>query len=414
MSTAYLVLSLIGLAAASAAWFKSRPKGPVIMLQFLTGWIVGELALQMLVLYAAGALLFGALGAFDAWPGIVGLGLSFGSAGLLIACQLRSLGARAEVEALANAHGLDVELDDVGPAHGLLHPFRMRRPGVRAMRNVEYGAALPGDKGGRNLLDVVMPDGPIEAGARRPVLLQIHGGAWIIGDKEQQGQPLMAHLATRGWVSFAINYRLSPQATFPDHIVDVKRAIGWIREHAREYGADPDFICVTGGSAGGHLTGLTALSANDPRFQPGFEDVDTRVAAAVPFYGVFDWLDRAGDRGEYAMEPLLAERVLKCTPDANRELWDAGSPISHISPEAPPLLAIQGSHDSLVFAEEAHTFIGALKEKSQQAVMHLEMEGGQHAFDSFHSVRSAYAVRAATGFLEKIRAESEARLAGAS
>ncbi len=421
MPSIYLVFSLLGLAAASAAWFQSRPRGPIIMLQFLVGWLVGELALQVLALQALGTVLFAALGAFDAWPGVVGLGLSFVSAGLLIACQLRSLGARAEVAALASAHGLEVELDDVSPTHGLLHPFRMKREGVRAIRNVAYGSSLPGDKGGRNLLDVVLPAGAVasEAGAvaseaeagRRPVLLQVHGGAWIIGDKEQQGQPLMAHLASRGWVCFAINYRLSPQATFPDHIVDVKRAIAWLREHAHEYGGDPDFICVTGGSAGGHLTGLTALSANDPRFQPGFEEVDTRVAAAVPFYGVFDWLDQAGDRGEYSMAPMLSERVLKCTPEENRELWEAGSPISFVSHEAPPLLAIQGSHDSLVFVEEARTFIRSLEEKSQQPVLYLEMNGGQHAFDCFHSVRSAYAVRAATGFLEKVRAESELRRA---
>ena len=407
MPTFFLVLSLLGLGASAAAWSGSRPTGFFVLPKFVFGWLVGELALQVLVVQAIGTVLFAAAGALDAWSGIVGLALTFASWGLLIACQLRSLGARGEVAALAAAHDLELELDDVSPIHGFLHPFRMKRPGVRAIRNLEYGPSLPGDKGGRNLLDVILPDAE---GERRPILLQIHGGAWIIGDKEQQGQPLMGHLASRGWVCFTINYRLSPQATFPDHIVDVKRAIAWIREHAHEYGGDSDFICVTGGSAGGHLAGLTALSANDPRFQPGFEDADTTVAAAVPFYGVYDWLDRAGDRGEQSMQPILTERVLKCTPEENPELWEAGSPISHVSAAAPPLLVIQGTHDSLVFAEEGRTFVRALEEKSQQPVLHLEMDGAQHAFDIFHSVRSAYAVRAATAFLEMVRAESEARL----
>ncbi len=411
MSFFFLVLCLLGLGASCAAWFEARPAGFMVMPKFLVGWLVGELALQVIALQAIGTVLFAAAGALDAWPGVVGLGLTFVSWGLLVGCQLRSLGARGEVAALAAAHALEIELDDVSPVHGLLHPFRMKRPGVRVIRDVEYGPSLPGDKGGRNRLDVVLPDAD---GERRPILVQIHGGAWIIGDKKEQGWPLMTHLASRGWVCFAINYRLSPQATFPDHIVDVKRAIAWIREHAAEYGADPDFLCVTGGSAGGHLAGLTALSANDPRFQSGFEDADTSVAAAVPFYGVYDWLDRAGDRGEQSMQPLLTERVLKCTPEANPELWEAGSPISHVSADAPPLLVIQGSADSLVFVEEGRTFVRALEEKSQQPVLYLEMKGGQHAFDIFHSVRSAYAVRAATGFLEKVRAESEARTESAA
>jgi len=125
----------------------------------------------------------------------------------------------------------------------------------------------------------------------------------------------MRELASRGWVCVASNYRLSPKATMPDHIVDVKRAIAWIREHIEEYGGDPDFVCITGGSAGGHLCSLAALTANDPRFQPGFESVDTSVHACVPFYGVFDFLDRAGDRGPAKMADAI-ERQVHVTRDA--------------------------------------------------------------------------------------------------
>ena len=96
------------------------------------------------------------------------------------------------------------------------------------------------------------------------------------------GLPLMYHLAARGWVCVAANYRLSPRATFPDHLIDVKRALAWIKRHGAEYGADPDFVVVTGGSAGGHLAALVALTANDPEYQPGFEDVDTTVQALRP------------------------------------------------------------------------------------------------------------------------------------
>ena len=114
-----------------------------------------------------------------------------------------------------------------------------------------------------------------------------------------------------GWVGFNIDYRLSPAATFPDHLVDVKRAIAWVREHAAEYGADPDFICLTGGSAGGHLCALAALTADDPAYQPGFEDADTSVAAAVPFYGVYDLTDSEGIYYRELLEWVLERYVLQ-------------------------------------------------------------------------------------------------------
>jgi len=400
----FLGVATLGLLLSASAWLPARRLGAFSFLYMMSGWLTGELALQHLAWQALATLGFAMAGALERTPGVAGLALTFVSWGLLLASHLRGLGAAYETRAALAPLSLAPE-SDVSPVHGLRHPFRMQRPGVEWIRDVAYGAPLPGDKGRRNLLDVVRPSEP---GERRPCLLQIHGGGWVIGDKREQGQPLMAHLATRGWVSFAINYRLSPRATFPDHIVDVKRAIRWIREHAAEYGADPDFLCVTGGSAGGHLTALAAVSANDPRFQPGFEDADTRLAAAVPFYGVYDFLDRFGIRGSQKMEPFLAKQVLKCTPEENRELWEAASPISHVSSEAPPFLLVHGTHDSLVWLEEMRAFEKALREKSNQPVLVLELAGGQHAFDTFHSPRSAHVVRAVTAFLEHVHAQYRA------
>ena len=407
MGSIFLAVATLGLLFSASAWLPARRIGPFAIVYMMSGWLTGELALQHVAWQALATLGFAVAGAFESPLGIAGLALTFVSWGLLLGSHLRGVHAAHEVRGSLAPLAL-APASDVSPLHGLRNPFRMRREGVEWIRDVPYGAVLPGDKGRRNLLDVVRPSAP---GERRPALLQIHGGAWVIGDKREQGQPLMTHLASRGWVSFAINYRLSPQATFPDHIVDVKRAIRWIREHAAEYGADPDFICVTGGSAGGHLTALAAVSANDPRFQPGFEDVDTTLAAAVPFYGVYDFLDRFGIRGSQKMEPFLAKQVLKCTPDENRELWEAASPIAQISPEAPPFLLVHGTHDSLVWVDEMRAFARALGEKSRQPVLTLELEGGQHAFDTFHSPRSAHAVRAVTAFLEHVRAEHEARRA---
>ena len=400
-SGGYLVWSGLALACAAAAWWPARRLGPLNPVYFFAGWLAGELALQWIAVHALVTLASASAGALSGATGVFALGLNLGACGILIACHLRSIRGAEGIADLAAAAQWPPPLL-VSPTHGFALPFRMKRRGVRRVRNLEYGEILPGSKAGRNRLDVVMPEA---SGERRPALLQIHGGAWMIGDKREQGGPLMGHLASRGWVCFAMNYRLSPRAKFPDAIVDVKRAIAWIRAHAEEYGADPDFLCVTGGSAGGHLSALAALSPNDPAFQPGFEKTDTRIDAAVPFYGVYDFLDRAGIRGSQPMEPFLAKYMFQCRPEENPELWDSMSPINRISVEAPPFLVIHGTHDSLAYVEEGREFVRALREKSLAPVHSLELIGGQHAFDIFHSVQSAHAVRAATAFLEAVHAQ---------
>ena len=396
-ATLYLAGSIFILAVGASSWFQARRIGPLVPVYFFTGWLAGELALQVTAIGALVTLVFAAFGAFEEPRGVVGLALALVAWGLMLAAHFRAQGAKREVEAFAHEAGLTVEIGDISRAHGFWRPFQMKRAGVKRVLHVPYGESLPGDKGGRNLLDIVLPEEP---GTGRPILLQIHGGGWMIGDKREQGAPLMGYLASRGWVCFAINYRLSPKAKFPAHIVDVKRAIRWIREHAHEYGADPHFICVTGGSAGGHLTALTALSQNDPAYQPGFETADTSVSAAVPFYGVYDFLDRAKIRGRQSMVDILSKHVFQCRPDDNPELWENACPITRVSADAPPFLVVQGTHDTLVFVEEAREFVRALREKSRAPVHYLEMKGAQHAFEIFHSARCQYAVRAAAAFLD--------------
>ncbi len=401
-TTLYLVWGALAAAFAAAAWFPARRVGPLTPVYFFGAWIAGELALQLVVVRALVTIAFASAGAITSGLGVLALALNLAACGMLIASHLRSIAGRDQVMSLANEHGWEFD-SDISSTHGFTLPFRMKRPGVRRIKDLEYGEVLERDKGRRNRIDVILPEAP---GHKRPVLLQIHGGGWMIGNKEEQGGPLMAYLAERGWVCFATNYRLSPRAAFPDHLVDVKRAIAWIRENADTWGADPDFICLTGGSAGGHLTALAALTPNDPAFQPGFESADTRVAAAVPFYGVYDFLDRSGRRGAQSMQPFLAKYVFQCQPEANPELWNAMSPIERVNAEAPPFLVIQGSHDSLAWADEAHDFAEALGAKSHNPVHYLEFEGAQHAFDTFHSVRSACAVRGAAAFLESVRLQA--------
>ena len=310
-------------------------------------------------------------------------------------------GAREEIEkALTSALGEDYAAElgrsDLGLPWGeLALPFRMGAPDVRVDRNIAYA---PGGK--RFLLDVYRPSSPV-SGA--PVLLQVHGGAWVIGNKEEQGRPLMRYLARRGWVCVAINYPLSPAHRWPAHIVAAKQALAWIRSQIASYGGDPRFVAVTGGSAGGHLSALLALSQNDPALQPEFEDADTSVQACVPHYGVYDFAATSGSRAsQYRLESLIARRVFAADRDPVNHLDDyvAASPLDRISSEAPPFFVIHGRDDSLVPVREAREFVRRLREKSRQPVAYAELAGAQHAFDVFTSVRSAHVVRGVARFLD--------------
>ena len=232
------------------------------------------------------------------------------------------------------------------------------------------------------------------------MLLQVHGGAWMIGSKEEQAKPLMYHMAQRGWLCIAGNYRLSPKDSFPAHIIDVKKAIAWIKENVREYGGNPDFIAITGGSAGGHLSSLAALTPNKADWQPGFEDTDTTLQAAVPFYGVYDFLDRYDIRKGMSMDDIIADKVMQCSKEGNREMWDDCSPLSHVNADAPPMYVIQGTHDSLVWVEEARVFVSAAQAVARAPVAYAELPGAQHAFEIFHSVRTDQVVNSVADFLE--------------
>jgi acetyl esterase/lipase len=401
-----LIVSIVGAGFTLSSLVRIRHLWYFTFPYFMAAWLTGELALHHIAWQAAATVVFVSFGALEAWPGMLGLGITLLSWLGLVFAHRQALRANETVQAALDEMLATGALREGAPPKPRVNPFRMRLPGTERISNLAYGEALPGDKGRRNLLDVLRPAG---GGERLPTLLQIHGGGWIIGEKEQQGLPLMNHLAARGWVCVALNYRLSPKATFPDHIVDVKRALAWIRAHGPEYGADPNFVCVTGGSAGGHLAALAALSENDPAFQPGFEDADTSIAACVPFYGIYDLLDRSGVRGRSSMTPFIEKTVLKCPPESNRELWENASPISRVHADAPPFFVIHGGHDSLAFVEDARLFVEALRKKSRNSVAYAEFPGAQHAFDTFHSARSAHAVHAVTAFLEDVYAAHRAR-----
>jgi acetyl esterase/lipase len=207
-------------------------------------------------------------------------------------------------------------------------------------------------------------------------------------------------MSDRGWVGFNVNYRLSPGATFPDHLVDIKRAIAWIRGHADAYGVDARFIAVTGGSAGGHLAAMTALTGGDPAFQPGFEDADTRVQAAVPFYGLYDLTDQSKTHARGFMSMLLEPIVLKAFYEDEPDKFRAASPVDQIHPDAPPFFVIHGDRDTMAPLADARVFVEKLRAISRAPVVYAEIRGAQHAFDLLVSPRSLSVIEGVGDWLD--------------
>jgi acetyl esterase/lipase len=399
----FLAVTLLGAWFTFNAYLPERARGPLIISSFFAGWLTAELSHHHLAWQVVATVVFVWFGALEAWPGWVGLAVTGVSWVGLLGLSLRAWRAGESVEqGIREGLGADYRseidpelaghLDDPLTLSRHINPFLLVDSAVSRVKNVAYAPEL----GFRGKLDLYLPrDGASGA----PVLFQVHGGGWTVSQKGHQALPLMMRMARAGWVCVAPNYRLSPKATWPDHVVDLKRALAWVKAHVADYGGDPDFIAVTGGSAGGHLSALLGLSANDPAFQPGFEELDTTVQAAVPFYGVYDFSNRHSAQLHDGLRMMLERVVMKTALSTHREQWEQASPLHRVHAGAPPFFVVHGTHDSLTPVEEARLFVEHLRKASHQPVCYAEIPGAQHAFEVFHSLRSAQVVSGVERFL---------------
>lgn len=383
----------------------TRPGGASVV-SFLSGWLIGELAWHHIVIQAGIVFLFVWGDAVEGFWGAVALSMLIAS--WLAMSRFYSSGQRARdtvEQALRSALG-DVYLQAVDeetrrrfgktPDPELIRlPFRpiaRAHPSVEIIKNVPFGNY-------RQKLDIYRERNATST--CQPVLMQIHGGAWTekMGSKNEQALPLMTHMAERGWIAVAVDYRLSPTATWPEHLIDCKEGLKWIKDNISEYGGDPSFIIVTGGSAGGHLTAMMALTAGDEAYQPGFEDFDATVQGAVPFYGPMDF-NAEFARYKKTDRDFLEATILKKKRQEDPEAFNRASPIHRIHEHAPPFFVVHGDSDSLVPVEGARKFVAELKAVSKAPVAYAEIEGAQHAFDMFPSVRSEHVKHGVERFLE--------------
>jgi len=237
----------------------------------------------------------------------------------------------------------------------------MMRPDVERIRDVSYR-----EGGSRARLDIYRRKDVDLRDA--PVLVQVHGGAWTIGDKREQGLLLMNRMAARGWICVAMNYRLAPKHPFPAQIEDVKTAVRWIRASASHYGFDPARIGLWGASAGGHLAALAATSGPGIFENDGSEHAawSSEVRAVVDGYGPVDFLqldahrdpsDPPSDDPESVTLPpgtraadadSFESRLIGGPIGRHPDRVAAANPLSYTRPAVPPVLILHGTSDTTV------------------------------------------------------------------
>lgn len=203
---------------------------------------------------------------------------------------------------------------------------------------------------------------------RRPLVVYVHGGAWIGGDKrEGAGFEDIPGLLSRGYVVAAVNYRLAPMYKFPAQIEDVKCAIRYLRAKAAAYNIDPDRVGAWGGSAGGHLVALLGVTDKSAGFDAGpYLDQSSRVEAVVDYFGP------ANLTHGWSTDQLIPVF-------GSRNGLVRGSPVSYITKDDPPFLIMHGEFDTVVPPEQSQEFHDKLKASGVSSTL-IMVKNAEHSF----------------------------------
>jgi acetyl esterase/lipase len=240
-------------------------------------------------------------------------------------------------------------------------------------------------------LDIYLPN---ESKGLNPVIIHIHGGAFMFGDKADfQLKPILEALKN-GYAVVSMNYRLSGEAKFPAQIQDVKAAIRFIRANAAKYQLKTDKIAVWGGSAGGHLSALAGTAGDIAALDDlslGNPNESSRVQAVVNWFGPINFLTmdghfKASGKGKMDHDSLnspesrLWGKAIQTIPDSVK----TANPETYISGDDPAFFIQHGSLDKLVPTEQSLDFSKKLIEILGKDKVTIEiLEGAQHGDPAF-------------------------------
>jgi len=245
-------------------------------------------------------------------------------------------------------------------------------------------------------LDIYLPD---EGEGPFPVILSIHGGAFMGCDKsDMQVLPMLEGLK-RGYAVVALNYRLSWEAIFPALVQDVKAAVRWVRANAKWFYFDPDRIATWGGSAGGYLSTMLGVSAGISELEDlslGYPEQPCNVQVVVDWFGptnflaMDDQLNASGlppmkgteHSGEYSPESMLLGAKITGIPDLVKD----ANPETYIRQNAAPFLIQHGVADPVVPVQQSMGLAENLRRVCGDDRVVLELfDGFEHGDRRFES-----------------------------
>jgi acetyl esterase/lipase len=256
-------------------------------------------------------------------------------------------------------------------------------PGVQVTKDVAFLAPERAEK-----LDLYLP-APPPAGKLSPALVWIHGGGWTGGTKnEARATNVCTTLANAGYVAVSIDYKLGAGA-WPTNLYDCKNAVRYLRANAAKLRLDPDRIAVAGGSAGGHLALMVALTAGKPDFEPSgaatpYPAYSSAVRCVINLYGPTNILTRRAvdKQGTPGAVQKLGESHLKVygTTDPNSPIFQLASPVTHVAPTSVPILTLHGKIDATVDYLQAVELDRVARERGARHEL-LLVDGAGHTFD---------------------------------